>query len=122
MTLLETVVPKSTSHFSWSGVTPSYGSGTSEACVNAVMKACSAIADNLAPYADKGSWREIIAAAAAAGVDLSATGVHPNEEGIAGYPVPIAALVVAEIDVLTGETQILRAEIQQDCGKSLNPG
>lgn len=118
---LESVLPKSTSHFSWSGVTPSYGSGTSEACVAAVIKACAVIAGNLSNYKSLGGWKQIVAAAAADSVELSATGVHPNSEGNMGYPVPMAALVVAEIDVLTGETQVLRADIVQDCGKSMNP-
>jgi len=30
-------------------------------------------------------------------------------------------MAVVQIDVLTGEVQVMRAEIMQDCGKSLNP-
>eukprot|EP00930_Biecheleria_cincta_P068850 TRINITY_DN56680_c0_g1_i1.p1 TRINITY_DN56680_c0_g1~~TRINITY_DN56680_c0_g1_i1.p1 ORF type:complete len:1302 (-),score=213.26 TRINITY_DN56680_c0_g1_i1:12-3371(-) len=121
MDLLDFVLPKSTAHFSWSHVTPSWGSGTSESCVSATMKACSTICEQLTAFKSKGSWKEIVAAASGSGAVLSAMGEHPADEGAGGYSLPVAALVVAEIDVLTGETQILRAEIQQDTGKSLNP-
>jgi len=118
---LEIVVPKSTAHFSWSGVTPTWGSASSESCVSAVMKACSDIAGALSAFRSKVTWKDIVAAASASGAALTATGTHLNNEGIKGYPIPISALAEAEIDVLTGETQILRVEINQDCGRSLNP-
>jgi len=119
--LIETVLPKSTSHFSYSGITPTWGSGTSESCTSAVIKACTAIAANLATYKGQGSWKQIVANAAKAGATLSATGVHDNSEGKAGYPVPCMALAVVEIDVQTGDVQVKKADIQQDCGRSLNP-
>merc|ERR1739848_489190 len=83
--LIETVLPKSTSHFSWSGITPTWGSGTSESCTSAVMKACEAIASNLSKYKGQGSWKQIVAKAVQAGADLTATGVHDNSEGKQGY-------------------------------------
>merc|ERR1712093_591688 len=104
-------LPKSTRHYSWSGVTGTYGSGTSESCVAAVMNACVAIVASLSQYKSKGSWKNIVAAAASGGAVLQATGEHPGINGQKGYPVPVAALVHVEIDVLTGETQVLRAEI-----------
>lgn len=118
---IKTISPKSTSNSSWSTASPTYGSGTSEAVTSAVSDACSSLAKLLQKYKDKGNWHDIVAAAIADKVDLSTTGSHSHFRGILGYHVYVAACVVAEIDVLTGETHILSADIVQDAGKSLNP-
>jgi xanthine dehydrogenase large subunit len=64
-------------------------------------------------------------------VSLSATGfyktpeIHFDQASMTGHPFYYftygAAAVEAAIDTLTGEVRILRADIVQDCGASLNP-
>lgn len=65
------------------------------------------------------TWQAKVKAAMAAGVDLS---VKSWDHGMAtsgnGYA---AAVSVVEVDVLTGENQILSADLLYDCGKSLSP-
>ena len=65
------------------------------------------------------TWQKKVSAAMAAGVDLS---VKSWDHGMAtsgnGYA---AAVSVVEVDVLTGENQIISADLLYDCGKSLSP-
>lgn len=116
-----TVLPHSTANFSWTGVTPTYGSGTSETVCAAVAKACQSIAGKLSSFKSEGSWKQVVAAAVAAGTDLSATGQRtPLAEG--GYKIYATSCISAEIDVLTGEFEVHSADVVHDTGKSLNPG
>lgn len=79
------------------------------------------MAATLAPYTAAGdTWVEVVKKAAAAGADLTATGARPTGEG-GVYPIACAACVVVELDVLTGETQILSSDIVYDAGTSINP-
>lgn len=85
-----------------------------------VSEACQAIAARLDKYKSKGAWKDIVVAAAADGVSLSATAQRlPLSEG--GYKITVASCISAEIDVLTGETHLLTCDVVQDAGKALNP-
>jgi len=84
------------------------------------MNACKALADKLSKYKGK-PWHEVVTTAMADGVDMTATGEHGRFEGNFGYHIYVAACASAEIDVLTGETQVLSADIVYDAGKALNP-
>lgn len=111
--------------FNIADATPTWLSNTSECVVVAVTSACAALNKRLQPYKQKlgptSSWTQVVAAAAAGGAKLTSSGTkYPLIEG-AKYNVYASALCLAEIDVLTGETQILRAEIFYDAGVSLNP-
>jgi len=117
---VQTILPKSTSRFSWSWVTPTFGSGTSESVASAVSAACKTLASKMSKY-KRDTWDEAVAAAVADGVQLSADGEHSHLDGNFGYHVYVAICVSVEIDVLTGETHVLSADIVQDAGKSLNP-
>eukprot|EP00475_Leptophrys_vorax_P030213 TRINITY_DN4510_c0_g1_i3.p1 TRINITY_DN4510_c0_g1~~TRINITY_DN4510_c0_g1_i3.p1 ORF type:complete len:720 (-),score=209.85 TRINITY_DN4510_c0_g1_i3:77-2236(-) len=100
------------------------GSGTSETCVRAALIACAELKAGLEPYVSAGSsWVDSLQAANNAGVNLSATGIYePNNSQYAfDYFVYAAALAEVEIDVLTGEIQVLEVDISYDCGQSLNP-
>ena len=109
---------KSTSSFE--GVSPTWGSGTSESCVEACLKACEDMVSKLEPYKSKGTnFQQVVAAASAAGVDLNSTGTHHLYNG-GTYEVYGACCSVVELDVLTGECQILSTDIVYDCGSSLN--
>eukprot|EP00055_Hartaetosiga_balthica_P014394 m.78729 g.78729 ORF g.78729 m.78729 type:complete len:1316 (+) comp8584_c1_seq1:41-3988(+) len=101
------------------------GSCTSDAASIAAMDACSKINAVLQPLRESlegNSWEELISKAASEGLDLGARGwsnapspeggFYYNSYGIVGNEV--------EIDILTGEIQILRTDILFDCGQSLN--
>jgi len=102
------------------------GSGTSESCVAAALDACTTMNARLAPVKDAhptASWPELIGFAYAEGIALTATGYFQG----AASPYPFtyfvwaAAATKIELDVLTGQIQILRTDIVYDCGQSLSP-
>lgn len=108
------------------------GSGTSETVVNAALRAAQQLNNRLKPIradlGDDAKWDAVIDAAFNAGVNLSSQGYwgfgpqdgtqnfNPNYD----YFVYAAACAEVELDVLTGEVQILRTDIVYDCGASLN--
>ena len=71
----------------------------------------------------KASWQEIISKAVEMGIDITAKGwTNPNSpNGPQRYSSYGAACIETYLDVLTGETQILRVDILYDCGISMNP-
>tara|TARA_B110000090_G_scaffold170981_1_gene190852 strand:- start:122 stop:2521 length:2400 start_codon:yes stop_codon:yes gene_type:complete len=107
------------------------GSSTSEVTCQSVMNACATLVARLKPYRDpvasggKGlPWREAVAAAWGDRVQLSAQGWFAPD-AVKGdyfrYFVYGSALSMVELDVLTGQVQILRSDIVYDCGNSINP-
>lgn len=105
------------------------GSGTSEVSVMAAMNACDVLIARLAPTKAANpsyTWVQLVNAATNAGVDLLAEGFYSPTSNPSGgtqfqYFVFAAAVSVVEIDVLTGELEILSTELVYDCGQSLNP-
>jgi len=104
------------------------GSGTSEACCQAALNACATLNATLAPIKSanpKANWAQIIALAAAQGAPLSVVGTFAMPNGEAGgfpftYFVYCAACSEVELDILTGQVQVLRTDIVYDGGYSLN--
>ncbi|OWM69066.1 hypothetical protein CDL15_Pgr025253 [Punica granatum] len=101
------------------------GSTTSEANCQAVKLCCDTLVERLRPLRDSlreqmGSvtWEVLIEQAYLQFVSLSASAFYCPESILMRYLNYGAAV---EIDVLTGETTILRSDIIYDCGKSLNP-
>jgi len=104
------------------------GSGTSEASVQAALNACDVINTRLAPVKaanPKATWPQLVSAASSMAIDLLAEGWFSPTSTPTGnvfqYFVYAAATSVVEIDVLTGELEILSTEMVYDCGESLNP-
>jgi len=98
------------------------GSGTSEACVSAALDACAALKTTLEPFRSAGQWSEMVAAAAAAGVGLLATGwFNQKQDALFQYATQGVGCVEVEVDILTGELEIRRADILMDQGAPLNP-
>ena len=67
------------------------------------------------------TWSELIAKAFSMNCDLTAMFLQrPNEniKDLMTYDVEAAACSEVLIDVLTGETQILRSDILYDCGQT----
>lgn len=95
----------------------------------AMLAACDEINARLAPIKAKlgGAgvpWTDLIAAAAAEGVCLSADGWWAPQASSSdpfSYYIWCAALSVLEMDLLTGEVTVPHVEIVYDCGQSLSP-
>lgn len=113
------------------------GSTSSENACLAVMNACKVLVGRLKPHmeklqkaregadADKKSpvtWEAVVGAACGAN-PLSATssGKADGAEGGPTYFNYGAAVSEVELDVLTGEIEVLATDMLYDCGKSLNP-
>jgi len=105
------------------------GSGTSETCCAAALDACKILNTRLADLRKampKSTWAEIVASAAGQLINLSSQGwYNPSPSSSAAqeftYYVWAAAQSVVEIDVLTGQLEILSSYVYYDCGQSLNP-
>ena len=122
--LIDVSVPSSTEKIAISSNTG--GSATSECACEATMLACKVLAKRLEPYRKKISdWHQIVQAASNDNVFLSATAQYCppliSAQDHFRYFVWGSALSIVELDVLTGEIQILRSDIVYDCGVSLNP-
>ncbi|CAH0554559.1 unnamed protein product [Brassicogethes aeneus] len=100
----------------------------------AVIQACEKIKERLRPYKEKhpeAGWHEWVNKAYFDRVSLSATGFYKTpdinydwatgEGNLYNYFSYGAACSQVEIDVLTGDHQVLRTDIVMDLGKSLNP-
>ncbi|CUG93277.1 xanthine dehydrogenase, putative [Bodo saltans] len=114
-----------------SGVLPlgglSGGSTASESNVQAVVIAARVLVDRLRPIAQalpeeqRRDWSAIVAAAAKAGVELSATGKTDPARNPLNYGVYLAAGAEVSLDVRTGTVTILRVDMKYDGARSLNP-
>ncbi|KAB7502685.1 Xanthine dehydrogenase/oxidase [Armadillidium nasatum] len=103
----------------------------------AVLNACTKISTRLAPYRNstpQKTWEEAVSAAYTDRVPLSATGFY-KIPGVTHYDFKEAkpaspysyysygaSVSEVEINCLTGEHSVLRADIIMDAGKSINPG
>jgi xanthine dehydrogenase/oxidase len=103
------------------------GSVASELCVKAALLASQQLNQRLQPSKDNcanGTWIQIVTDALQNGVNLGATGyVCPPASGLGPQQYNSYGCAIAEVhlDVLTGEYQILQADILEDCGVSMNP-
>lgn len=101
----------------------------------AVLNACTTLRERLDPLQDKNTemcWTDLVQKAFSERINLSATGLsrvgtnHRDFEKQEGEPFNYytygAGCSLVEIDCLTGEHQVLSADIVMDVGKSLNPG
>jgi len=100
------------------------GSTTSEGVCDAVKEAILKLKERLMPLHQKlvsgGGEVSFKSLCAAAGdVELQASGRSTQEH--LQYPIYGVAFSEVEIDVITGESNILSSSLLYDCGKSLNP-
>jgi len=104
------------------------GSAGSEANSMAAIYACGILKERLAPLKEKlgskATWVEIITAANAAGVDLCASylfNAESDETPFPGYSIWGVSVTEVEVDILTGEMYIVRADVLEDAGLSNSP-
>ncbi|KAJ8735652.1 hypothetical protein PYW07_007272 [Mythimna separata] len=98
---------------------------TSECCAYCVIRCCDQIKARLAPFRaamPTASWREIVFEADRQGVSLQANYLtSPNDPRLVDYSIFGIAVTEVEVDILTGSKWIVRADIFEDAGRTLNP-
>jgi len=97
------------------------GSITSELNCLGTLDACTQLNNRIQPIKEKHpgvSWQELVQFCFAEGVDLSAKGfVQTHTANTYAYNSYGVACTEVEVDVLTGQTEILRVDILFDCGE-----
>ncbi|CAD0197572.1 unnamed protein product [Chrysodeixis includens] len=99
------------------------GSLTTQNIIIGVEKCCEQLLVRLEPIRrqlQNPTWEELIKKSFEKFVDLQAHG-FVGKDDIQNYIVYGVTLAEVEIDVLTGESEILRVDILQDVGRSVNP-
>jgi len=97
---------------------------TSELCCYGALMACQKLKERMKPIKDamkKYSWKELIRLSNQASIDLTASHMASLLDGVKTYDIWVANLAEVEIDCLTGEYRIVRVDVIEDAGKSLNP-
>lgn len=99
------------------------GSQTSEVCSYATIKACEQLLARLKPIKDEmdnPTWLELIRKAHASKIDLCAHYMFKPAD-ITTYLIWGVTIAEVEIDMLTGNHQMIRVDILEDTGESLSP-
>lgn len=102
------------------------GSVGSECVSYATMKACEILNERLKPFKEKlvnPKWEEVIAAAYEAGIDLQSTYMYSplKDVDVKTYYVYAVGVIEIEVDILTGNHDVMRVDIVEDTGRSLSP-
>ncbi|KAL9703064.1 hypothetical protein quinque_006582 [Culex quinquefasciatus] len=100
------------------------GSITSEAVSYAVKKACEMLLDRMKPIRKdnpNATWETIVQKSYAKHIDLCAEAAF-SQLDIPEYLIPALGCAEIEVDILTGNVQVLRYDILEDVGESLSPG
>lgn len=98
---------------------------TSECCAYCVIRCCDQIKARLAPFRaamPTASWREIVFEADVQGVLLQANYLtSPNDPRLVDYSIFGIAVTEVEVDILTGSKWVVRTDLFEDAGRTLNP-
>ncbi|RZF32561.1 hypothetical protein LSTR_LSTR006556 [Laodelphax striatellus] len=100
------------------------GSYTSESVSYAVKKCCEEFNKRLQPFKEKmptANWKTIVQAANTADVDLNCSFMFKKKEYVSNYLCYGVTVLRVEVDILTGQHMILRVDLIQDAGRSMNP-
>ncbi|XP_058459564.1 uncharacterized protein LOC131435563 [Malaya genurostris] len=100
------------------------GSMTSESVSYAVKRACQLLLERINPIREANkddSWDVLIEKCHMQSVDLCATYMYKASE-LVPYVIWGLSCSEIEVDVLTGNVQLLRVDILEDVGESLSPG
>ncbi|KAK9891892.1 hypothetical protein WA026_017378 [Henosepilachna vigintioctopunctata] len=101
------------------------GSVTTEAICYSVIRACDDLLLRLKPYRKEDAsqtWEELLQAAAQNFVNLTAIAQYDSMAPFVNpYPIYGACAAEVEVDILTGQYQVLRVDLIEDVGTSLSP-
>ncbi|XP_069694441.1 xanthine dehydrogenase-like isoform X2 [Periplaneta americana] len=100
------------------------GSITSEACSYAAMLCCKELLKRMEPAKkdlDNPTWQQWTQAAYKNNIDLCATHLFTTKDDVKPYDIYGVTIAEVEVDLLTGQHQILRVDILEDAGQSLSP-
>ncbi|KAJ8925554.1 hypothetical protein NQ315_009394 [Exocentrus adspersus] len=101
------------------------GSATSESVCYALLRACDVLLERMKPIREKmknPTWEELIKKCFDSNIQLTASGFYSEDEpGIKEYYIYGICVTEVELDVLTGQNQILRVDIIEDVGDSMSP-
>ncbi|XP_048477717.1 probable aldehyde oxidase gad-3 [Plutella xylostella] len=119
---LEKVKIKPTNNVANPNAIGSGGSIASEMVCLGVIKCCDQLKQRLEPFKTSNgmTWVDVVRAAFKQNVNLFAS-YNVTIEDQKTYDVYGATIVEAEVDILTGESQILRVDLLEDVGQSLSP-
>uniref|UniRef100_A0A0B7AD29 Aldehyde oxidase/xanthine dehydrogenase a/b hammerhead domain-containing protein n=1 Tax=Arion vulgaris TaxID=1028688 RepID=A0A0B7AD29_9EUPU len=98
------------------------GSTTSELICNGIIKCCDVLNERMKKSRQSltnPTWAEVVAKSYTDGVNL--TSQYWPEKLLDGYSCYTACCAEVELDILTGQYQILQVDYVYDCGTSLNP-
>ncbi|CAH1164261.1 unnamed protein product [Phaedon cochleariae] len=101
------------------------GSLTSESVCWAIMNACDTLLERIRPIREKmgdPNWEELIKGCYDNMIPLTATSTNsPKDPRLGDYVAYGACASEIELDVLTGRHQVLRVDLIEDVGTSMNP-
>ncbi|RVE48162.1 hypothetical protein evm_007222 [Chilo suppressalis] len=98
---------------------------TTECCAYSVIRSCQEIKARLEPVRvamPTATWKELVFAADQQGINLQANYLtSQNDPRLVNYSIFGMATVEVEVDLLTGTKWIVRADVFEDAGQSINP-
>ncbi|KDR17215.1 hypothetical protein L798_08320, partial [Zootermopsis nevadensis] len=100
------------------------GSITSEACAYAAMICCKELLERMEPAKEglkNPTWQHWTLAAYQQNIDMCATHMFTSKDDVKPYDIYGVTIGEVEVDLLTGQHQILRVDILEDAGESLSP-
>lgn len=100
------------------------GSLASEAVCYATMKACQMLLERLEPIKkqmENPTWEELVQKAHDSLVDLCAHHMFTAKDDVKPYVIWAVTITEVEVDLLTGNHQVLRVDLLEDTGESLSP-
>ncbi|BES97397.1 2 iron, 2 sulfur cluster Hypothetical protein [Nesidiocoris tenuis] len=122
---LENVSVKPTRDIVGANNAPTGASLGSECVAYAVKMCCDELNKRLAPIraelGDKATWRDVINKAYMSSVNLTYSYMWSKDSGTMPYFIYGTTVTEVEVDVLTGQYQILRVDLMEDCGQSMSP-
>lgn len=121
---LEKVSVKPSSSITSPNSWPTGGSIGSECIAYATVKCCEILIERLKAIREKlenPSWEELVEEAFRNGVDLQASYMFSTKEPVQNYDIYGVVALEVEVDILTGNHEVLRVDLLEDTGRSLSP-
>ncbi|XP_028031939.1 xanthine dehydrogenase/oxidase-like [Bombyx mandarina] len=98
---------------------------TTESICYCILKICETFDKRFAPVKSRkpqATWLDIVKSAAEEGIELtSCYMMSDKDESLSGYSAFAVSIVEIQLDVLTGRFQMLRVDLLEDVGMSVNP-